>query len=81
VNGNEVLSSYHDVQQSTRTRSGSVFSFVAVGEILEIDAGYSINELSSVAVRWRNRARVFNNMRRTRRHGAFQNPYQVLLLG
>jgi len=52
VDSGEVLSSVTTTKTVySRLVQGSVFTFVAVDEILEIDAGYSINELTSVAVR------------------------------
>lgn len=52
VDSGEILSSATTTKTIySRLVQGSVFSFVAVDEILEIDAGYSVNELTSVAVR------------------------------
>ncbi|MGB5865655.1 MAG: CsgG/HfaB family protein [Sulfitobacter sp.] len=52
VDSGKVLSSVTTTKTIySKLVQGSVFTFVAVDEILEIDVGYSLNELTSVAVR------------------------------
>jgi curli production assembly/transport component CsgG len=73
VDSGEVLSSVTTTKTVySRLVQGSVFTFVAVDEILEIDVGFSINELTSLAVREAIELAVFSLIIEGARDGIWQ---------